>query len=592
MFSGNLPLSGCGDAVSEGEGEMTGKKRFTKIRTKIFLCMVAFLIPVIVIVNISFYRTYKSDIERQVMSLADEVTTHMAGNLRASIKSLEENLVYKITASGMFDYQDNLSDASVYAIERRMESFAELLGSMGMSVKSVYVYDVWKCTFFCDDENVSHAGYADFKETQAFQYIQDNLEDLEQRRGKTVWRRFPDTPDDVYMIKNVIDPSTLQYRGILCVKTDREYLAQQIASMSNEMALYDETGGVLCAADTIADEAALYARRGEPGNEYLTTSKTVPRKKWEIVSFTSRDRVLARMLNFLKGLILFELCLTGLAVLLAAYISRNITWNISLLIESFRRINRGEEAEEVRYRSHDETAYLCERFNDMNRQLKASVEQMTWKSIQVEKAEYNALMAQMNPHFLYNTLESISSMAKLAGQAPIVESIGKLSRLLRASITVDAQEIPLVQELDYVEKYLELQRLITGERISWDIVSEEGTGEYLVPRLLLQPLVENSVIHGVDDMLGEAVVVILVRKQENVLCIEISDNGKGMEPEKIRRLLADDDPAEPEKDRAHIGIRSIQKRIWILYGRAYGLQIESSEEGTVVRVRLPAVRRQ
>lgn len=560
---------------------------FMKIRTKLFLCMMALLIPTMIVVDIGVYNTYREDVESQVIQLADEVNTHMALNLRTTMKTLEENILYKIMACDIFGYQDHLQEASVFSIERKMVNFAALLESMKLSVESIYILDQWNCTFFCDDHNVLHEGYEEYKKSEAFQYIRDHIDVLKEQRGKTIWRRFDDSAGSIYMIKNVLDLSSLQYRGILCVQIGSDYIAEKISSETNETVLFDENGGLLYAEEGMTGDALAYKNGELDAGKYLVTAKTVPVKKWEIASFTPENKVLAKMSEFLLKLVAFEAFLFLLAALMAIRISGSITYNISALIDNFRKINRGEEAETVQYRSHDETAYLCEKFNDMNRELKHSIEQITLNSVQREKAEYNALMAQMNPHFLYNTLEAVSSMAKLRGQNEIVESIGKLSRLLRVSITTEDQEIPLQQELDYVEKYLELQNLISGGRINWELIREDGLEDCLVPKLFLQPLVENSIIHGVADMLEEAVIVILARRQEETLLIEISDNGKGIEQEKLDLLLLEDEPEDRRRDRAHIGIRSIQKRIWILYGREYGLDIRSSKEGTVVRVRLP-----
>ena len=288
-----------------------------------------------------------------------------------------------------------------------------------------------------------------------YSFIRNNLDWLSRQSGKTIWRNFSDDSDHVYMIKNVLDLSTVAYRGILCVQLKKEFLSSLVDSRRSNIVLYDEEGNLLYANEDILDRIDVSEEKENLKKDYLLSEEAVPVKKWKLVSFNSKKAVLEQMSELIRELVIFEAGLALLAAFLAAYIARNITSNIAALIQGFHQINSGKEAMEIPYRSHDETAFLCEKFNDMNRKLRDSVEQITENSIQREKAEYNALMAQMNPHFLYNTLESIGSMAKLQGQKEIVDCIKKLSHLLRVSISTNTQEISLSQELSYTEKYLE-----------------------------------------------------------------------------------------------------------------------------------------
>lgn len=213
---------------------------------------------------------------------------------------------------------------------------------------------------------------------------------------------------------------------------------------------------------------------------------------------------------------------------------------------------------------------------------------MAMDRTQKEKAEYNALLAQMNPHFLYNTLESINALAKLHSQKDISEAITKLSRLLRASLSGKNQEIPLSQELDYIRQYLELQKLVSGEYLEWDITVDPSLLSCSIPKLLLQPLVENSIIHGFENKTETAMILILAKVADEKLIVELYDNGKGAEQELINKILLGDDAKDSLRERSHIGINSIQRRIRYLYGEKYGLQISSNTgEGTIVKVILP-----
>ncbi len=204
-------------------------------------------------------------------------------------------------------------------------------------------------------------------------------------------------------------------------------------------------------------------------------------------------------------------------------------------------------------------------------------------------AEYSALLAQMNPHFLYNSLESISAMARLREQEEIVNAIRLLSQLLRGSLSSGIQEIPLSGEIEYVSCYLEMQRIITGDRLTWDIDVDDTLQNAPVPRLILQPIVENAILHGLDEMLQDAVIIITADVRDKQLVLTVSDNGKGADQAMLDALLSSEEEIEnPKEHRARIGIQSVLKRIHILYGTDYGMTMESElGSGMTLRIYLP-----
>ena len=277
---------------------------------------------------------------------------------------------------------------------------------------------------------------------------------------------------------------------------------------------------------------------------------------------------------------------------IAKYVSGNMTANIAAIIDRMKQIEHGEEAEIIQPRSADETIYLVEAFNDMNRRLQETIELLAVNRTQKERAEYNALITQLNPHFLYNSLASVSAMAKLNHQTDIAEAVDNLAKLLRICLTGNDAEITLKKEIEYIEQYLSLEKLITGGQIDWDINCEEELYSYCVPKLILQPLVENCIVHGFDNFVEEAFIIIIVRMEKEQLWIEVSDNGIGMSQEYADQLLKSEEIRRDINDRRHIGIKSIQQRIMYLYGEGYGLVIQSmTGVGTTVQLRLPLIKK-
>lgn len=562
-----------------------------------FLGMLGLIFVLVLVINAVVFRKYMGDMEKQVISYADDTVKKIAENMSETIYSLEENMMYKITDSEIFSYQDDLANAAAYSVERKMQAFAELMKTNTLQVATVYIRDKYNCVFYWDRSHTSHDYVREFQKTEAGTYIEEQYDSLKTQRGTTVWRRFSDDPDHIYLIKTVLNQDTLIYEGILCTVLDNAYFSAMEENLSFQLAIYDETGSLLYSSAPLLEAAENYAdelKKSNPsarGNGYLNVTSKIDKKDWTIVGFISQEEFWEGILEIFRQLFLLELLFILLSAWMAAWLSKNMTVNTSALIASFRKIGKGEEAGDIQYVPGDETAYLCEQFNHMNHRLKDSVAQMAMDRTQKEKAEYNALLAQMNPHFLYNTLESINALAKLQNQKEISQAITKLAALLRASLPGNDQEILLSQELDYVRQYLELQKLVSGDRLEWEISVSESLLSCRLPKLLLQPLVENAIIHGFENMTETAMLIILVKQADEKLVIELYDNGKGFDQDVVEQILEGVNSEKDKNDRSHIGISSIQRRIHYLYGKEYGLQISSSRgEGTIVKVFLPVIK--
>lgn len=571
--------------------EASHVRPFYRIRTKFFVSIYALLILMTAVVDITVYSVYRVDVGRKEQASMTRILTELSRNVRSTVVSFKESMTYKMTDCGVFDYQEDLSAATGYSVEKNIRSFAALMNMGYAQVRNVYIKDVYTCRFFVDTKNMYSESLDDFKQLEVYRYIEENTDELFEGRGAIRWRWFPDTPDMVYVIQSTVDSYSLHFQGILCMGMELTYFENLFGGMNFHVALYDENGDLLYVdlPDTGRKTETLDELLEFIGTQdYMWDQTEIPREKWTLVGFIPRQEVFSALYTLMRGILLTEAAVILAVTVFIFFLSGTITHNITALSENFRRINEGRKPKKIYYRSHDETAFLCEQFNSMENQLHETMEQMARDSTLREKAEYNALLAQMNPHFLYNALESISSMAKIEGQNEIVRAVQMLSQLLRASISGQRQEIPLVEEIAYIRQYLSLQNIVSGNRLLWDFLIEPETEQALVPKLILQPIVENAIIHGLDSVLEDPMIVVASRREGDDLVIEISDNGAGLEQELADRLLQEEEPEELVRDRAHIGIKSIQKRIQILYGRRDGIRMETSPgNGMVVILRFP-----
>lgn len=558
------------------------KKGFIGIRTKLSVCFILLLIAVMAFINVTVYQIYKSDIEQKEMASMEDASEIFAENIKNLLNGIEEKLVTEIKRSGLFEYMTEGSELPTSEMERKLRSFGILMHFRGLECKNILVMDQNGGEFFYDYQE-NGMTLSDFRQKSIYQILSLGHDTIFSVRGSTRWRRYEDEPEEMYIVKSYVDSFSLDYCGILCLTVEKKYFKELLGDHNFDTVIYDENGSPLFCS-TAED---MFYELDE--KEYLWSETEISRNRgtWKMVSYISREAAFHDLVGLIRMLFLTDVALGIIMVIIVHKITEGFLWNVTALTENFKRIHRQEEVGKIEPRSHDETAYLCEQFDSMYHQLQENTEQMILTNTLLDKAEYSALLAQMNPHFLYNSLESISAMARLKGQDEIVRVIHMLSYLLRGTICGGEQEIPLSGELEYISCYLEMQSLITGGRIAWETVVDEKLLCCKVPRLVLQPIVENSILHGVDEMLDDAVIIIMADVRDHKLVLSVSDNGKGADQETMDALLSEED-TEDRKDRAHIGIQSVLKRIHILYGKDYGIAMESEpQKGMTVRLYLP-----
>lgn len=340
------------------------------------------------------------------------------------------------------------------------------------------------------------------------------------------------------------------------------------------------------------EENSLKASGYEEGTYEITTNGhkesvvvgNIAYTGWKLIGVVPESVQTARINNF--RYYIFTTIMVLMMMLLEGnrLISRKISKPIRKLDESVKTYEAGGKTD-IYIGGSSEIRHLGYSVQRSYERIETLMEEIIRQQNERRKSELDALQSQINPHFLYNTLESINALAKIEGQEKISEAITELAGLLRASLPGAKQEISLRDELQYAGQYLSLQKLIKGDFLEWDITADPDVLECKVPKLILQPLLENAMKHGFAKSLDVAMLVIVAKEQNGKLLLQLCDNGVGMEKEVLRSILEENVQGQ---DREHIGIQSIQRRIRYLYGAGYGLDVQSTPgEGTVVNLSLP-----
>ncbi|MDE5577895.1 MAG: sensor histidine kinase [Oscillospiraceae bacterium] len=288
------------------------------------------------------------------------------------------------------------------------------------------------------------------------------------------------------------------------------------------------------------------------------------------------------------------LCIV-LSVLITVLFSSMFSRRIQFLKNQMHKVTAGSFVLDEEIRGTDEIFELYQDLKKMvdsmqtliNDAYKSKIQSESFKLNQVE-AEFKALASQINPHFLYNTLETIRMKAYCNNDKETADLVKKLGKFMRRCLEVKDGMVTLESELEFTKSYLELQAARFGDRASYSIYCEVSRSYKILP-LIIQPIVENAFVHGIEGEKSNGKIDIKVFYRSGLVMIEVSDNGQGIPPDKLRELLAKLEKNDTSSGKS-IGLTNVNKRIKMYHGEQYGLTVETAlGRGTTIRITLPKV---
>lgn len=277
------------------------------------------------------------------------------------------------------------------------------------------------------------------------------------------------------------------------------------------------------------------------------------------------------------GAVCLLLCLLGAWVL-----SRSLSRPVRALSQGMENVRRGDYSVRLPVPAGDEMARLCQGFNQMMNEYQENLERSVKRQRELNETQLRMMQAQLNPHFLYNTLDTVKWLGITHNVPQVAMLAGDLAGILRASITGN-ELIPLQEELALVEKYIDIQSLRYQDRFTCELDVAERFQRCVVPKLVLQPLVENAVTHGVSDR-EDGYIKVWAEEEIGELVLHVSDNGRGMPKDVLERLQDKSRPVEG----GHLGLHHVDSILRLHFGQRYGVSAVSEPgRGSVVSVRLP-----
>jgi two-component system sensor histidine kinase YesM len=392
-----------------------------------------------------------------------------------------------------------------------------------------------------------------------------------------------------------------QKMGVLLMDTDYSAFSQVANRMtlgeSGYVYLMDEQGALVMHPklqliykglffedrQAVLDKTVGIVQDRVDGRDRTLIITTLGQTRWRLVGVAYADEILTLQSAFIRIISIVLMAAVLLSLAAASVMAYAVTRPIRHLEEKMRLVEAGDLHVTISEEGFREIRSVSGAFNHMLWRIRLLMDQIVVEQETKRLHELNALQAQINPHFLYNTLDSIIWMMERGKTQQAVTMVSALARLFRISISKGRNEILVHEELEHVRNYLIIQQMRFKDRFTFDIQMDDDVRNLRTLKLIVQPLVENAINHAMDELaMTQLSIRVSAFQKDGKLCFLVQDDGLGIPPDKLGTLLT------MPTGQSGIGLKNVHERIVLTYGPAYGLTIDSAEDaGTSVRVYLP-----
>ena len=579
-------------------------KRFRdfSIRTKLIIGFLTILLPLVLLLSIVFYSYSAEIVLKQSLEQTREIVEQFSisldnymGLMRNKMEILADSPTIQEELNTHQDKEDIKNDSFYSRNKRIRRIMLQIYSSVTMNDVEIYginetnhYLSLWSKKYEMPDKDIL-------------------FENANLSKGRSVLVNNINDADTIQMIKMVKDLQTYKPIGYIRFGLKRNYIEKMAKNINfgsdGSVVIFDEN---LNKISGIAHDSALSKLLKEKpsiGNFSYSEGKneyTAVHIHSDSTGWTTVGVIPLRYINKdLAGIQYLTVIIIVLTIIIGVTVSVIIAQSLILPLENtvnaLEKFSRGDFAVRLKENRCDEIGKLNRIFNKAIKEINELMQKVTQSEILNKEMEFKTLQSQMNPHFLYNTLDTINWLAFKEKQTEICNLVAAISSLIRASISNKKSIITIEQELDYVKNYIYIQHIRYKDRfdIIYDI--DESLLKQAVPKLIIQPIVENAIIHGIENSKNKNLLYISVKRENECIIIIVKDTGIGMTDEKVSELLKEPLNAEGDEQKAHtnLGLYAVHKRIQLMYGDLYGLTVQSQAgEGTTVTLHIPFTKKQ
>lgn len=547
------------------------------------------LLPTITITTLG-NLIYKNSIIDAQNANTEQMAKQISNNIDFYMKDTENVITYLSQDSRVLNFlnsndvneNNNMQDDVCKAIASFTSVHPEIAGIMIVNNKDVYASDVMYriSRDLFTNEKWYYKAYHDPKNIQLFS----------KPIGRNIDNIFKYSADDVVsMSKAVVDNKTGELIGVILIDMKLDIIKDVIENVkpgkdgfvyivdSNGDIVYSPVNNVVhrIKEEWLGDNNDKVMIKRIKDNDYEIMHMDSTYTGWKTVVVAPLEESL-KVVTYIKYYSLTIAVITLIiAVILAVFFTRSIVKPITKLRKLMKRAEEGDLDSYFNSRYKDEIGELGNSFNNMLKEIKNLINLVQIEEKKKRKAEINTLQAQIKPHFLYNTLDTIQWMAQEHDAEDIVEMVGSLTNLLRIGLNNGDEIIKLRKEIEYVESYLIIQKTRYEDKLNYEINIDDNILEYDVIKLILQPLVENAIYHGIKEKRGKGKITITGGMENNKIHIKISDNGIGIKEDKLKEINRVLKEGHSSNNKIGYGIFNVNERIKLNYGEEFILSYSS-----------------
>lgn len=575
---------------------MRKRLHLVSIKSKMMIiCLTVVIVPIFVM-TLESYASSQRLLERKYTELLMDIAKQTNVRIDEYLKEIEKislvssfgmNSSVNETAEDRYPIQEYLHDDSE---DNRNEVFGIMMNYIMMKDRkiSVYIYNLNGGKDLYVSTDLPYDLSYQVKEEEWFRFFQasdskmmtlDTHIDQQTISKKLVFSHA----------RKILDVNSGTVLGIMVVSIDLSVIdvvnSRLQESLRSRFTIVDESDNIIYNADT-SMVGQIFSDTIRPDtSDHIVVASRFDRQRWTTYLYIPISELSAEGDILRNNLYLLALLMLLFFAIISVYLSNVITRPIKKLMNNIHLVEKGQFDQVEEIRSQDEIGHLSTRFNRMSHELKRLVEQIQQEGVEKSAAEMRALQAQINPHFLYNTLGSVKWIASMQRADLIVEMTDALIAMLRYATRFEGAFVTIREELGNLHNYMTIQRVRYYNRIRMNVETDDTLLDHRMPKLIFQPLVENAIFHGLANKDEDGVITVRILREHGNIVVEVHDNGMGMDEESVRTVSA---ILAGKAKYDGIGLQNVQRRIQFHYGHAYGIDFESGPiEGTKFRIVMP-----
>ncbi|MGX6443629.1 sensor histidine kinase [Neobacillus sp. K501] len=579
---------------------MISRLRNVSIRFKLLFYFIVIIILCIATLSILGGNIYKQSMEEEANAYTDQMLEQVWDSIDSTIQE-NENIMYYLANEvdvKHFMEQETTSEEMTSRLKEQMEVYQqrhpEIAGTIIVNQYDQSISN--ELIRVSRDPLTEESWYKRAVESPGkVQLISNPI-------GRNLKNQFSYQVNNVLsLVKSIVNPVTNEVTGVILIDLKLDFIKNEIESIkigkSGFIFITDKDGNVVYSPvnstvyhihpSWIADKVSPPIEKEMDGHKFQIIYNTIPDIEWKIAGVFSLDET-TEVVSKVQGytlIIAFVTLLIG--SIISLFFASTITKPVKKLMDLMGKVEEGRFDLRFQSKYQDEIGQLGNSYNKMIQQVEKLIELVYQEQKSKREAELKILQAQIKPHFLYNTLDTIQWMAQEYKAYKIVDIVNALTTLFRIGLNKGNEFITIEEEIEHIKSYLIIQMTRYDSKIEYEIEMDPAVKHYQLLKLTLQPLVENAIYHGIRNKRGKGKITIRIRQKNDALELTVHDTGIGIEKERLQQLNHALETMSDEHKKGY-GLYNVNERIKLTHGSPFGLQVESEyEKGTTIIALLP-----